>query len=235
MTRTIAIATMSVLSAGALAACMLVDLPDMADVLADVTGALGAWTYAIVGALVLMETVAFIGLLAPGEVTLAVGGAAAANGDASLLPMIALVWVAGILGDLTGFTLGRRYGWPLLTKAGPRVGLHAGRLRRLDAALARWGGKALVGGRFVGLVRVFAAFAAGTSGMPARRLVRLSAVGVGLWGPSFVLAGYAFTDTLGEYLQVAGNVVLGLLAATTLVYALRRRGAPLCHSRSSSA
>jgi membrane-associated protein len=199
---------------------------DLADVLDHVTGALGPWTYAIVGALVFMETVAFVGLLAPGEVTLAIGGAAAANGDVALLPLLALVWVAGVLGDLTGYALGRRYGWSLLRKAGPRVGLTAPRQRRLAAALARSGGKALVIGRFVGLVRVFAPFAAGTSGMPTRRLVRLSIVGVGLWGPTLVLATYAFADTMGKYLQAAGNVALSVLAAVAVVYGLRRRRAP---------
>jgi membrane-associated protein len=223
MSRTIAIALLAAVSAAAVAAGFVVDLPDFAEVLDDVTGALGPWTYSIVGGLVFMETVAFVGLFAPGEITLAIAGAAAASGDVALLPMLALVWVCGVLGDLTGYTIGRRFGWSLLTTAGPRVGLNRERQRRVDAALARWGGKALVAGRFVGLVRVFAPFAAGTSGMPARRLLRLSIVGVGLWAPTLVVASYACADAIGEYLQTAGNVVLGLLAATAAVYAVRSR------------
>ena len=101
----------------------------MLDLLEHLTGTLGPWTYAIVGALVFMETVAFVGLLMPGEVTLVVGGAAAAHGDVALAPMLALVWACGILGDLTGFALGRRYGWSLLRKVGPRLRLGEPRLR----------------------------------------------------------------------------------------------------------
>jgi membrane-associated protein len=194
--------------------------------LEHLTGALGPWTYAIVGALVFMETVAFIGLLAPGEVTLAVGGIAAANGDVALVPILVVVWCAGILGDLAGFTLGRRCGWSLLNRVGPRVGLNDARLRRLDAALARWGGKALVVGRFVGPVRVFAPFAAGTAGMPRRRLIRLSIVGVGLWGPTLLLATYLFADVMSSCVQVAGYVVLAVVAAAIAVRALRRRRTP---------
>jgi membrane-associated protein len=194
--------------------------------LEHLTGALGPWTYAIVGALVFMETVAFVGLLMPGEVTLLVGGAAAANGDVALVPILALVWACGILGDLTGYTLGRRYGWSLIRKVGPRVGLHESRQRRIDEKLARWGGKALVLGRFVGPVRVFAPFAAGTAGMSRSRLVRLSALGVGLWAPTLVLASYIFADAIGSYLQYAGNVILGVAAAAAAVYVVRRRRRP---------
>jgi membrane-associated protein len=189
--------------------------------LEHLTGTLGPWTYAIVGALVFMETVAFLGLLAPGEVTLVVGGAAAANGDVALLPMLALVWTCGVLGDLAGFALGRRYGNRLLRTAARRLG--AARVRRIDAGLARWRGKALVGGRFVGPVRVFAAFAAGTSGMSRRRLVALSVLGVGLWAPTLVLATYLFADAVGSCVQVAGYVVIALVAAWAGVRALRRR------------
>jgi membrane-associated protein len=189
--------------------------------LEHLTAALGPWTYAIVGALVFMETVAFVGLLAPGEVTLVVGGAAAANGDVALLPLLALVWACGVLGDLAGFTLGRRYGNALLRRAGRRLG--ATRMRRIEAGMTRWRGKALVGGRFVGPVRVFAAFAAGTSGMSRRRLVALSIVGVGLWAPTLVLATYLFAGAVGSFVQVAGYVVAALAAAWIGARAARRR------------
>jgi membrane protein DedA with SNARE-associated domain len=198
----------------------------MLQLLEHLTGALGPWTYAIVGALVFMETVAFIGLLAPGEVTLLVGGAAAANGDVGLLPTLAVVWACGILGDLTGYTLGRRYGWAVIGKVGPRVGLDESRRQRIHDKLARWGGKALVAGRFVGPVRVFAPFAAGTSGMSRGHLVRLSVLGVGLWAPTLVLASYVFADAIGSYMQYAGNVILGLIAAAAAVHVVRRRRRP---------
>jgi membrane-associated protein len=182
--------------------------------LEHLTGALGPWTYAIVGALVFMETVAFVGLLAPGEVTLVVGGAAAANGDVALLPMLALVWACGVLGDLAGFTLGRRYGNALVRMASRRLG--EARMHRIDSGLAR----------FVGPVRVFAAFIAGTSGMSRRRLVALSIVGVGLWAPTLVLATYLFADAVGSCVQIAGYVVIALVAAWAGVRALRRRRTP---------
>jgi hypothetical protein len=112
---------------GAVVLLATVDMPDVPAVLQHVTGALGPWTYALVAALVFMETVAFVGLLMPGEVTLAVAGAAAAHGDVALAPMLAIVWTAGVLGDVTGFTLGRRLGWSPPARVGPRFGLDAAR------------------------------------------------------------------------------------------------------------
>lgn len=204
-------------------------IPDIAAILESVTTTLGPWTYALVGVLVFMETVAFAGLLAPGEITLLTGGAAAASGAVELAPLLALVLVAGVLGDLTGFTLGRRYGWSLLAKVAPRFRLDQA---RLQTTLSRWGGKALVAGRFIGPVRVFAPFAAGTSGMATRRLVCLSVLGVGLWGGAFVLAGYAFADALAEQLKLAGNIALGACVAIAAICVLRRR---FSHRRSACA
>jgi hypothetical protein len=77
---------------GAVVLLATVDMPDVPAVLQHVTGALGPWTYALVAALVFMETVAFAGLLMPGEVTLAVAGAAARRGRRALGWPRARVW-----------------------------------------------------------------------------------------------------------------------------------------------
>jgi membrane protein DedA with SNARE-associated domain len=225
------LAIVGLISLAALAAGTLVDLADVAAVLQRITAALGPWTYAVVAVLVFLETVALAGLVSPGEATLAVGGAAAAQGEIALVPLLAVVWTAGVLGDLAGHALGRRYGWALVGRSGERLGLDEARLQRLDGVLARWGGLALVGGRFVGLVRAFAPFAAGASGMARRSLLRWSIAGVGVWGATFVLAGYAFADSLGRSLQAGGNVALALAGAVAITYLLRRRAAPSTRTR----
>jgi membrane protein DedA with SNARE-associated domain len=82
-----------------------------------------------------------------------------------------------------------------------------------------------------GLVRAFAPFAAGASGMARRSLLRWSIAGVGVWGATFVLAGYAFADSLGRSLQAGGNVALALAGAVAITYLLRRRAAPSTRTR----
>lgn len=66
-------------------------------------------------------------------------------------------------------------------------------------------------------------FAAGASGMPRRRLLRLSVAGVGVLGATFVLAGYEFADSLGRHLEAAGNIGLAIIGGVALYAALRNR------------
>jgi membrane protein DedA with SNARE-associated domain len=216
----------AVLSLVAVAAAVLVDLPDITTALIAATAALDRWTYVVVAAFVFLETVAVLGLLAPGEVTLAVGGAAAAHGDVDLLPLLAIVWIAGVLGDATGFGLGRRHGPALLARTARRMGVDDTRLARITALLERRGGLVLIGGRFVGLLRSFAPFLAGTTSMPLRRLLALSCIGVGTWCGVFVVAGYAASDALHSHLDVAGNLAVAAAGAALLAWSLRRRHLP---------
>ena len=64
----------------------------------------GRWTYLLVGVLAFLETGAFVGLLAPGETFMVFGGVVAGQGRIDLLTLIAIVWTAAILGDVTSFT-----------------------------------------------------------------------------------------------------------------------------------
>jgi undecaprenyl-diphosphatase len=142
------------------------------------------------------------------------------------LPLIAIAWAAGTVGDAVGFLLGRRRGRAVLLGSGARVGVDSAGLDRLQALISRWGGVALVGGRFAGPVRAFAPFLVGASGARARRLVGASVAGAGVWSATFTLGGYGFAHSFESHLQVAGNVALGVSATATLAWALRRRGKP---------
>src|SRR5688572_22925284 len=88
--------TVGVLAAAALAATAagLVELPDVEAALTDLSERLGAWTYALVATLAFLETGAFVGLLAPGETAVVLGGVVAARGEVDLLPMLLLTWAA---------------------------------------------------------------------------------------------------------------------------------------------
>ena len=182
----------------AIGAGLVTDMPDVAGALRELVHALGPWTYAVVAALVLLEAMAILGLVSPGEAVLAVGGAAAAHGAVELPAIIAAAWAAAVVGDATGFWLGRRYGRALLVHTGRHVGICAERLARLERLILRWGGAALVGGRFVGVVRAFTPFLAGASGMPLRRVIGFSIAGAGAWCAAFIVAGYLLRGVARE-------------------------------------
>ena len=74
---------------------MLSALPDPKKLIEDIAEALGAWTYALVGVMAFLETGAFVGLVAPGETVVIVGGVIAGQGEIELIPLIGLVWVCG--------------------------------------------------------------------------------------------------------------------------------------------
>jgi undecaprenyl-diphosphatase len=198
----------------------LVRLPNLEHLLIDIGERLGNWTYLLVGALAFFETGAFIGLIAPGETALLLGGLVAGQGQIDLLTLIAIVWACAVAGDLTSFFLGRRLGRPFMVKHGPRVHITEERLEQVEGFFDRHGGKAILIGRFVGLVRAIAPFLAGSSGMPLRRFLPYDVIGAGLWGTTFVLLGYVFWQSFSQLVDYAKKGALALGAVIALVVAI---------------
>src|SRR3954469_2420139 len=188
--------------------------PDLAGALADLSDTLGPWTYLVVGALAFLETGAFVGLVAPGETAVVLGGVVAAQGGVDLGLMLAITWSAAATGDLASFALGRRLGRRFLVANGARIGVTAPRLERVEGFFGRHGGKAILIGRFIGLVRAVAPFLAGASAMRLRAFLPWSIVGTGLWATTFTLVGYAFHDS---FEAAASNLTHGALALAVLV------------------
>ena len=124
--------------------------------LEDVSHALGAWTYLLVGVFAFAETGAFVGLLVPGETVMILGGATAGQGATDIYLLIAIAWVCAFAGDSTSFFVGRRLGREFLMRNGPRFGIGEERLAQIDDYFDRHGGKTIFLGRFVGFVRAFA-------------------------------------------------------------------------------
>jgi membrane protein DedA with SNARE-associated domain/membrane-associated phospholipid phosphatase len=187
---------------------------DLEQILEDVSEALGAWTYALVGLFAFAETGAFVGLLVPGETVMILGGAVAGQGATDLYLTIALAWVAAVAGDSTSFVIGRRLGREFLLRHGPRFGLDHDRLHQVEDFFARHGGKTIFLGRFVGFVRAFAPFIAGSSGMRFRQFFPYSVLGCGLWVASAVVVGYLFSRSIDTAINYAGK---GALLLGTLI------------------
>ncbi len=186
---------------------------DLEKILEDVSHALGPWTYALVGFFAFAETGAFIGLVAPGETVMLLGGAVAGQGAINLYVTIALAWTMACAGDVTSFFLGRRLGREFLLKHGPRFGFSHDRLHQVEDFFSRHGGKTIFLGRFVGFVRAFAPFIAGSSGMRFRQFFPYSVLGCGLWVGATIVIGYVFSKSIDTAINYAGKgaVILGAL------------------------
>ena len=170
----------------------VIELPNVEQLIEDAGEALGKWTYLAVGLLAFLETGAFIGLVAPGETTVIVGGLVAGQGQISLLLLIAIVWTCAVLGDVTSYALGRRLGREFMVRHGERVKITEERLEQVEAFFERRGGMTILIGRFIGLVRAIAPFIAGASRMPLRKFLPYDVLGAGLWATTFCVLGYVF-------------------------------------------
>ena len=224
------IAAALVLALAVYASGLLSHLPDPKKAIEDLAEAFGPWTYALVGTMAFLETGAFVGLIAPGEFTVIVGGVVAGQGEIDLIPLLGLVWFCCIAGDTTSFFIGRRLGRSFLERHGPRVKITHERLEQVDGYFDRHGGKTILIGRFVGLVRAIAPFIAGSSGMPYARFIPYSVIGTGLWATTFTLLGYFFWQSFDRVAEIAGRATLafGVLIAigAGAVYAYRRLRTP---------
>jgi len=202
-------------------------LPDPKKVIEDIAEALGAWTYAVVGVSAFLETGAFIGLIAPGETIVLAGGVVAGQGTIQLLPLIGVVWACAVLGDTTSFYIGRRLGRPFLERNGPRFKITEERLEQVESYFDRHGGKTILIGRFIGLVRALAPFIAGSSGLAYRRFIPYSIVGTGLWSSLFCTLGYLFWRSFDQVAHLVGQALFGFSLTVAVivgvVVAYRRR------------
>jgi undecaprenyl-diphosphatase len=192
----------------------VVEPPNLTSLIEDVGQRLGKWTYLLVGALAFLETGAFIGLVAPGESAILIGGVVAGQGQISIYVLIGLVWACAVAGDVTSYTLGRRLGRGFLERHGPRLKITEERLEYVEDFFARRGGITILIGRFIGLVRAIAPFIAGASRMPLRTFLPYDVLGAGLWASLFCLLGYFFWRSLD---QVEAYIGRGAAAFTALV------------------
>jgi membrane-associated protein len=215
----VAIAAFAAVAAGFVAP------PDLEAALTDLSDTLGAWTYLLVASLAFLETGAFVGLIAPGETAVVLGGVVAAQGDVSLAVMLPLAWLAAALGDLVSFALGTRLGRRFLLDRGPRLGITPPRLERVESFFARHGAKAILAGRFIGIVRAVAPFLAGASGMPLRAFLPWSLIGTAAWATTFTLIGFAFHRSFSSAADTLthGAFALAALVAGALVVRAYRR------------
>jgi membrane protein DedA with SNARE-associated domain len=142
-----------------------------------------------------------------------------------LVGVLLVAWGGAALGDLASFALGSRLGRQFLLAHGPRVGMTAPRLERVEGFYDRHGAKAILVGRFIGLVRAVSPFLAGASGLRLRAFLPWSLLGTALWASAFTLAGYAFHESFSQASGALthGALVLAVLAAIMLFARAHRR------------
>lgn len=175
---------------------------------------LESYGYLAVFLLVMLES---IGLPVPGETALI--AAALYAGTTHKLEIGAIVAVAAaaaIIGDNIGYSIGRYGGAKLLLRYGHKVHLHEGRLKIGIWLFRRHGGKVVFWGRFVSILRTWAAFLAGANHMEWRRFLVFNAAGGIVWATLYGVVYYVFGATL-QKLSTSIDVTIGVAGAALLV------------------
>jgi membrane-associated protein len=178
-------------------------VPDLIDLflhldrhLADVVTWYGPWVYGLLALIVFAETGLVVTPFLPGDSLLFATGALAATGVLDARLAVALLAAAAVGGDAVNYAAGHFVG-PRVFRAEDRVGfwhriLNRRHLDRAHEFFRRYGGKAVVIGRFVPIVRTFVPFVAGAGSMRYARFALYNVVGGLLWVGVCVGGGYAF-------------------------------------------
>ena len=150
----------------------------------------GTWVYAILFTIVFAETGFVVTPFLPGDSLLFAAGALCATGDLSMTAMLALLVLAAFAGNAVNYSVGRFIG-PRVFQSSHRL-LNKGYLDRAHAFFEQYGGKAVILGRFVPIVRTFVPFVAGAAQMTTAAFVLYNAVGAVAWVTLCLGAGWFF-------------------------------------------
>jgi membrane-associated protein len=186
--------------------------------------AYGPWVYGLLFGIVFAETGFVVTPFLPGDSLLFAAGALCATGDLNMTLMLALLMAAAFAGNTVNYSVGRFIG-PRVFQSGHRL-LNKQYLDRGHAFFEQYGGKAVVLGRFVPIVRTFVPFVAGAAQMTPASFVLFNAIGAVGWVTLCLGSGWLF----GNIPVVRNNfslVTIGIVFVSILpmiVEYLRARG-----------
>ena len=157
------------------------------------------------------------GIPFPGETMLLAAAIYAGRTHNLSLPLVIAAAATGaILGDNVGFWVGREGGYRLLRRFGRYIRLDERRLKLGQYLFQRHGGKVVFFGRFVAVLRAWAAFLAGTNAMKWDRFLVFNAAGGILWATLFGVGGYVLGDNIHRIVGPVG-VAAVVIAAVLLI------------------
>lgn len=173
-------------------------------------------TYGLIGLwfVIALEAFEFIASVPTGPVVALLGGAASQG----VIPVGALwltVYTALVVGDNTGFFVGRKFGRPILYKFGTRI-IKAGTLERAEKFFLRFGALAIFFSRFI-----FATIAAplnvlaGASALPWRKYLPAEMAGQVVWATMYISLGYFLGDRIEQFFRIVDQANVTAISVAT--------------------
>jgi membrane protein DedA with SNARE-associated domain len=165
------------------------------------------------------------GLPFPGESMLLLAAVYTGRTHQLSLPLVIIAAATGaILGDNLGFWIGQKGGYHLLRRYGPALRLDERKLKLGQYLFMKHGGKVVFFGRFVAVLRTWAAFLAGTNRMRWTAFLLFNAMGGIAWATLYGLGGYFLGDNIHRLTGPVAimSAVLAALAIVALLVYVRR-------------
>jgi membrane protein DedA with SNARE-associated domain len=166
----------------------------------------------------IIVTATFLSCLAlpiPSSLIMLAGGAFAAAGDLDLASVAGMAWVGAVLGDQTGYLIGRRVGEPLLSRLETRP-RRARAIERARQALLKWGAPAVFFTTWLfSPLGPYVNFIAGGARLRYRLFFIWSVLGEAVWVSIYVSLGYIFAGSVERIGAISGDAV-GFLAAALI-------------------
>ena len=143
------------------------------------------------------ETGLFFGFFLPGDYLLVLAGVLCAAGmvDASIYTLIISLIIAGVLGNYTGYWFGFRTG-PMLFKRNESLFFKKRYVTMAEEFYGKYGGMALVLGRFFPIIRTFAPIFAGVVKVNFRKFTIFNIIGSATWVTTLILTGFFFSKKI---------------------------------------
>jgi membrane protein DedA with SNARE-associated domain len=181
----------------------------LSDALISLIPTYGPW---IIFGIVALESA---GVPLPGETILVASALlAATTGQISIVVVVLASAAGAIVGDGIGYVVGRRFGLPLIRRYGRYIRLDENRLLIGRYLFFRYGNVVVFFGRFVAVLRMFAALLAGANSMPAGRFFFFNITGGVCWACLFGFGAYAVGAEIYTISGTLSLISLGLFIAT---------------------
>jgi membrane protein DedA with SNARE-associated domain len=155
-----------------------------------------------------------LGIPVPGETMLiAAGTYAGTTHKLSIWVIFFVAAAAAVIGDNIGFLIGQKGGYRLVRRYGALVRLDESKVKVARYIFDRHGGKVVFFGRFVSILRTYAAFLAGTIRMRWPKFLVYNASGGVVWAAVYAFASYTVGKTLA---RVTGTITWALVGAAVV-------------------
>jgi membrane-associated protein len=171
----------------------------------------------LIGTIIFAESGLLVGFFLPGDTLLFPAGFFAAQGILPLPYLMAVVILCAIAGYEAGYRIGEHVGPRLFTKK-DGILFRQEYVAKSEGFYEKHGGKTMLIGRFIPIIRTIAPVLAGVGSMPKKQFTTYNVLGAVLWGPGVILLGYVLGSRFPG-LNIDKYIVPAILLAMAFTFA----------------